>query len=142
MMPRQPKDTISDDKPNKCDPMSDQNPTLEYGKATPRCSLRGFLVALSIVIGVAVTLTILALFVAFILQSYGFGDSFVLRLTFDDHLVLILPPLAIIGVVAGTIACAKNESTAAITGVVWAMIAFFASMGASAVDVIVYLWRH
>lgn len=127
--------------PTKSQLMLDQNPTLEYGRPTPRHSLRRFAVALSIVIGVAVTLTTLCC-----AESAGGYDpvrSFISRLAFDRHLILFLPPLAIIGVAIGTIAWIKSQSTAALTGLVLCMIAFFGSMGVSAIHLVIdFWWRH
>ena len=118
----------------------DQNPTLEYGRPTPRKSLRRVAVALSIVIGVAVTLTSLCCF--FAIAGTDSVSSFILGLAYDKHWVLFLPPLTIVGIATGTVAWIKSRSTAAIFGIVLSMIAFFASMGVSAIDVVIYFQRH
>jgi|SRR6185437_14335833 len=121
--------------------MPDQSPTLDYRRPTPRHSLRRLAVALSIVIGVAVIVTTLCCAEA--AGGYDPLSSFISRLAFDRHLIFFLPPLALIGVVTGTIAWIKSRSTAALTALVLCMIAFFGSMGASAIHLVIdFWWRH
>jgi len=123
------------------DLIRDQNPTLEYGRPTPRKSPRRFAVALAIVIGVAVIIT--SLCCAAPAGGYDPVRSFISRLAFDRHLIFFLPPLAIVAVVTAMIAWIKSQSTAALTGLVLSMIAFFGSMGVNALHLVVdFWWRH
>lgn len=121
--------------------MDDQRQTLEYENATPRYAPR-IAVALPIVIGVAVSIVTLCCVAT--AGGYDPVSSFISRLAFDEkHLIFCLPPLAIIGVVVGTIGWIKSQRPAALTGLVLSMFAFFLSMGASAVHAVIYFWvRH
>lgn len=121
--------------------MPDQNPTLEYGRPTPRYSLRRFAVALSIVISV----TVIATSVCCVATAGGYDpvSSFISRRAFDRHLILFLPPFAIGGLVITTVALIKSQSAAALTGVVLCMMASMGSMGASAIHLVIFFWiRH
>ena len=92
---------------NMSDLIYDQNPTLEYGRPTPRKSLRRVTVALSIVIGAAVTLTSLCCF--FAIAGTDSITSFILGLGYDKHWDLFLLPLTIVGIADGTVAWIKRK---------------------------------
>jgi|SRR6185437_2324624 len=111
--------------------MPDQQQTLEYERREPRHPLPRFASVLSIVIGVAVTITCV-----FCVLSVG-GDGpvsyFFGEFAYDRYGALFLPPLTIIGILAATIARIKSRSVSAIIGIALCVIAFFASMLVSAI---------
>jgi len=102
--------------------MPEQQQTLEYERREPRHPLPRFASVLSIVIGVAVTITC-------VFCVISVGDNF----AHDRYGALFLPPLAIIAFVAAIIARIKSRSMLAIIGIALSVIAFFASMLVSAI---------
>jgi len=120
--------------------MPDQKQTLEYSRPTPRFSLLRLDSVFSIVTGVAVTITSLGCFWA--IDGYDDIHSAILRRAYDEHWVLFLPPVAVIGVVAGVISWKKTRSTASIFGIVLSSIAFAVSMVPCAIDRVLYFMRH
>ena len=120
-------------------PMSDQKPTLEYGKAVSRYWVWRMAMALSIVIGLAVAAMSFCCLIA--LGGYGPINEWILRLAYDDNLVLLLPPLALAGAAAGMIGWGKNQSMVAVIGIVWSVIALVGSLAVSAIDYVVHFYK-
>jgi len=109
-----------------------QKATLDYERREPRHSLPRFASIRSIAIGVAVTIT--SVFCFFAVGGDGPVSFFFDEFAYDWQGALFLPPLAIIGIVAATIAWIKSHSTSAMFGIVLSVTGFIASIVVSAAD--------
>ena len=120
--------------------MTDQKPTLEYGRAVRRRLGPRVATALSIGIGLAVTATSVCCVVA--IERYDDqARSLVSRLAFGEDLILFLPPLAFVGTLAGTIGWKNNQSMAAVIGIVLCVIALVASLVGVAIDCVLHFYK-
>lgn len=117
----------------------DQDSALQYQVSKPRSPWQSAS-GLSMRIGIAVAITSVCVAATFLLPSGTFThEPVILQLALEDRMVLIIPPLAIVGIVLGIIARSNERTTAATLGIVLSLTGLVISAVMSAIVLLPWL---